>query len=218
LKLSQVSKAYQASRSVAVFICLVASQTALAQETMRLGPTYPITEVDFLKSIEAKLRAKEKTGELAKMQAEAVRRNEAAIMNPKPIEGITKTSFARSFYWDPSIIITSDVKLPDGTVLAKAGSRLNPLDTTSMSKALFFFDERDTAQTAMAKRLHAERNGAVKLVLTGGSFVRLMRSWGQQVYFDQGGVLTAKFGITQVPALVAQDGKRLRIDEMMVKP
>jgi conjugal transfer pilus assembly protein TraW len=198
------------------YICVAPS--VLAQDIVKMGPTYPITEVDFLKSIEAKLKAKERTGELAKMQAEAVRRNEAAIMNPKPIEGITKTSLARSFYWDPSIIITSDVKLPDGTVLAKAGSRLNPLDTTSMSKALFFFDERDNAQTAMAKRLHTERNGAVKLVLTGGSFVRLMRSWGQQVFYDQGGVLTAKFGITQVPALVAQDGKRLRIDEMMVQP
>jgi conjugal transfer pilus assembly protein TraW len=211
-------KARQTLSALGLVAYIWVAPSVLAQDILKVGPTYPITEVDFLKSIEAKLKAKERTGELAKMQAEAVRRNEAAIMNPKPIEGITKTSLARSFYWDPSIIITSDVKLPDGTVLAKAGSRLNPLDTTSMSKALFFFDERDNAQTAMAKRLHAERNGAVKLVLTGGSFVRLMRSWGQQVFYDQGGVLTAKFGITQVPALVAQDGKRLRIDEMMVQP
>jgi conjugal transfer pilus assembly protein TraW len=209
-------KASQTLSALGLAVYIWVAPSVLAQDILKVGPTYPITEVDFLKSIEAKLKAKEKTGELAKLQQEAVRRNTESIMNPKAVKGVTKTTLARSFYWDPSIVITTDVRLPDGTVLAKAGSRLNPLDTTKMSKSLFFFDERDAEQTAMAKRLHAERNGAVKLILTGGSFVRMMRSWGQQVFYDQGGVLTAKFGITQVPALVAQDGKRLRIDELMV--
>ena len=42
----------------------------------------------------------------------------------------------------------------------------------------------------------------------------LMRQWQTRIYFDQGGILTAKFGITQVPAVIVQDGDRLRIEEV----
>ena len=41
-----------------------------------------------------------------------------------------------------------------------------------------------------------------------------MRRWRRPVYYDQQGVLTTRLGIRQVPALVTQDGRRLRIDEL----
>jgi conjugal transfer pilus assembly protein TraW len=41
-----------------------------------------------------------------------------------------------------------------------------------------------------------------------------MRAWKQTVYYDQGGSLVRRLGIRQVPAIVSQDGKRLRIDEV----
>ena len=41
-----------------------------------------------------------------------------------------------------------------------------------------------------------------------------MKAWQVSVYFDQQGALTSKFGITQVPAMVSQEGLRLRIDEL----
>jgi conjugal transfer pilus assembly protein TraU len=40
-----------------------------------------------------------------------------------------------------------------------------------------------------------------------------MKSWRIPVYYDQQGLLTRRLGITQVPALVSQEGLRLRIDE-----
>ena len=54
----------------------------------------------------------------------------------------------------------------------------------------------------------------MKLILTGGSYLDLMRRWKQTVYYDQQGLLTTRLGIRQVPARVTQDGKRLRIDEL----
>ncbi len=36
------------------------------------------------------------------------------------------------------------------------------------------------------------------------------------VYYDQQGTLTRRFGIRQVPALVSQEGSRLRIDEVVL--
>ena len=60
----------------------------------------------------------------------------------------------------------------------------------------------------------ATRPGSIKPVLTGGSYLDLMRQWQLPVYHDQHGLLTRRFGIQQVPALVSQDGRQLRIDEL----
>ena len=58
-------------------------------------------------------------------------------------------------------------------------------------------------------------HGQVKLILTGGSYLDLMRRWKLAVFYDQQGHLTTQLGIQHVPALVTQDGKRLRIDELL---
>ena len=44
-----------------------------------------------------------------------------------------------------------------------------------------------------------------------------MRAWNKPVYYDQDGVLVRKLGITAVPAIVSQEGARLRIDEVVAK-
>jgi conjugal transfer pilus assembly protein TraW len=41
-----------------------------------------------------------------------------------------------------------------------------------------------------------------------------MRKWKRPVYFDQQAALVTKLGIGQVPAIVSQEGKLLRIDEL----
>jgi conjugal transfer pilus assembly protein TraW len=41
-----------------------------------------------------------------------------------------------------------------------------------------------------------------------------MRAWKRPVFYDQGGTLIRRLGIRQVPAVVSQDGKRLRVDEV----
>ncbi len=43
-----------------------------------------------------------------------------------------------------------------------------------------------------------------------------MKSWRIPVYFDQHGRLIKKLGIAQVPALVTQEGMRLRIDVLVM--
>ena len=83
-----------------------------------------------------------------------------------------------------------------------------------ISRFLLFFDGRDAAQVAKAKRLIAYYNGRVKPIMTAGAVLELTRKWKRQVYFDQGGTLVKKLRIRQVPALVSQEGRQLRIDEL----
>jgi conjugal transfer pilus assembly protein TraW len=85
----------------------------------------------------------------------------------------------------------------------------------SLSKTLLFIDARDAAQVGRARRILDERGGKVKVILTAGSYLDLMRRLKHPVFFDQQGQLTTKFGIRHVPALITQEGKRLRIDEIL---
>ena len=87
----------------------------------------------------------------------------------------------------------------------------------STSKHLLFFDARDPRQVAQAKELIDLYQGRVKPILVGGSYLDLMKSWSRQVFYDQEGTLVRKLGITAVPAIVSQEGSRLRIDEVVVK-
>jgi conjugal transfer pilus assembly protein TraW len=103
-------------------------------------------------------------------------------------------------------------------LLFAAGTRKNPLEVVSLSRHLLFFDGRDPAQVGRVRQLIALYQGRVKPILVGGSYLDLMQSWHVPVYYDQQGLLTRRLGITQVPALVSQEGLRLRIDELAVSP
>ena len=46
--------------------------------------------------------------------------------------------------------------------------------------------------------------------------VELIEAWGTWVYFDQGGYLVERFGIEALPAVVSQDGARLRVEEIAI--
>lgn len=187
---------------------------AQAQHLGVIGPVYPIAEPSLLAFIQSKLRELSANGGLERLQRESQARIRRQIEDPAPVAGLTGTAAPRTFHVDPSIEVPYPIADADGRLIVAPGTRVNPLDTVSLSRPLFFFDARDARQLERARRELAERRGKVKLILTGGSYLELMRRWQQAVYYDQQGLLTARLGIRQVPALVTQDGRRLRIDEL----
>ena len=189
---------------------------AHAEDLGTIGPTYAITEPNLLAFIEQRLREKERSGELARLEAQARSRGTEAVTQPKPVTGVRATESARSFYFDPSFTLDRNILDAQGHLLFAAGLRKNPLEVVSLSKHLLFFDARDRRQVVRARELIASYQGKVKPILTAGSYLDLMKSWRMPVYYDQQGVLVRRFGITQVPALVSQEGMRLRIDELEV--
>ena len=195
-------------------IAMTLAGVARADDLGVIGPVYPIAERDMLASIEQKLRAKERSGELAAIKRQATDRMLKAIEEPQPVTGIVKAQKARTYYFDPSVVSPYAITDEVGRVLIPAGTRVNPLDTVTLSKQLLFFDARDPQQVSKAKELIDRSAGKLKLIVTGGSYMNLMRRWKLAVYYDQEGVLVRKLGIHAVPALVSQDGKRLRIDEL----
>ncbi|WP_374365191.1 type-F conjugative transfer system protein TraW [Piscinibacter sp.] len=188
-----------------------------AENLGTIGPTYPIAEKSLLEVIMARLRAKEASGELKKLEQEARDRAAFAVNNPKPVSGLRRAEAPRTFYFDPSFTLQTNVVDERGAVLFPAGTRKNPLEVVSLSKHLLFFDARDPRQVARARELIDHYQGKVKPILVGGSYMDLMKRWNKQVFYDQDGTLVRKFGITAVPAIVSQEGQRLRIDEVPAK-
>jgi len=182
-----------------------------------IGPTYPVAEKNLLDVIMARLRAKEASGELKRHEQEARDRAAYAVNNPRPVDGLRRARAARTFYFDPSFTLQSNVVDSTGAVLFPAGTRKNPLEVISLSKHLLFFDARDPGQVARARELIEHYEGKVKPILVGGSYLDLMKRWNKPVFYDQDGTLVRKFGIAAVPAIVSQEGQRLRIDEVPLR-
>lgn len=204
-------------RKLLFTLLAVVTSAANAGSLGTIGPTFQIIETDLLKVIEQTVQAKVDSGAWAKMQRDAEKKVRNTIENPKPISGITTAETSRTFYYDPSIVADKTYTDGNGRIVVAAGTRVNPLDHINMSKHLLFFDARVKAQKEKAHELYVFYKGRIKLILTGGSYAALMREWEKddiRIYFDQNGTLTKKFAITHVPAIVSQEGKRLRIDEL----
>ena len=83
-----------------------------------------------------------------------------------------------------------------------------------MAQSLVFFDGDDEDQRAWARDLTLD-DPLINPILVNGPVIDLSRDWKRQLFFDQGGMLTTRFGITQVPARVTRDGDHLLIEEVL---
>jgi conjugal transfer pilus assembly protein TraW len=191
---------------------LTASLSALAQQKP-IAPTYPILEPNMIQELMKHLERMQADGSLGKLLDEGNRRAENSIRNPAPVAGIKAAFRARTFYYDPTMVVNQDIVAPDGTIIARKGQTANPLEQVAWPSTWIFADWRDPAQVREVTAQVAARKESVRVILVGGSYAAAAKALDRQVFFDQQGLLTRKFGIEHTPATVRQDGLRLRIDE-----
>ena len=176
------------------------------------GPTFTIEEPDFLEDIAAKLNNLVATGGIKEHQINIQNKVAAKVHRPTRVAGLIKTLRPKVFWYDPSIKVPYDLTDHKGQVFAKGGTIVNPLDYYPLRQTLLFIDGRDQAQRAWVKTLPTNR----KVILVNGSPFEFMQQQQERGYFDQNGKLIKQFGISQIPAQVKQDGKRLKITEVLL--
>ena len=176
------------------------------------GATWPVVEPDLLEEIEARLLEMERSGALARFEAEARERARSRLEEPEPVPGIAPATRDHSRPFDPAIVVERDIRTPGGVVIAAAGTRVDPLERMALTRDLLFVDGRREAEVAWA----LAHGRPAKVVLLAGRPLELMRRHGRPFFFDTGGRLAARFGLRFTPALVEQDGTRLRITEVPV--
>lgn len=196
---------------------LITQNSAKAVDLGIHGHTFEIQEPDLLKELEFKLQLLEESGELKKHQEILRKKAEQSVRTPSPVEGITKTIKQRVFYYDPSITVPYDLKDHQGRVFHEKGTKINPLKTRSLSSSLIFIDGVDEDQVDWVKETYLKPNQQSKVILTAGSPFEHMESLKEPIYFDQGGTITKKLGIKHVPAVVVQEGLKLKITEVALE-
>lgn len=184
--------------------------SAEAKHLGTFGHTFDIIETDLLEVITKKLNTLEKEGFIIKYQYQIQEKMQEKIKRPAPVEGVIKTRKYRSYFYDPSIRIPYDLRDNQGNIFIKAGTIVNPLETHQLSQDLIFIDGDDEAQVKWA----TQRPRNKKIILVKGSPFELMHFYPETFYFDQGGNLVKKFGLTQIPARVSQEGKTLKVEEI----
>ena len=186
---------------------------AVAKDLGVRGATWGIAEPDLLEQIETRLLELQRTGALARLEDEARERTRLRLEEPEPVPGIAPATERRSRLLDPAITVARDIRTAEGALIAAAGTRVNPLERIGLTRDLLFVDGRREAEIAWA----LAHDRPAKIVLLAGRPLDLMRRHGRPFFFDTGGALAARFRIAATPALVAQDGTRLRITEVPVE-
>ena len=178
----------------------------------QMGQTFPIIEADLLTTIETRLRTLEANGGIERLQREMQEQAVASVRRPRRGDGMTPATTKREWLFDPSIVTEDDIVDAKGNIIAARGTRVNPLDMVQLRQALVFVDGDNAAELQWALRTWSDT--AAKIIFVSGSPFDAMKPWQRRFYFDQGGTLTAKFGIRHTPAVVSAAGSSLKISEV----
>jgi conjugal transfer pilus assembly protein TraW len=207
-----------------LLIVFLISNNVLARDLGKQATDYDIAEEGFVNMMKRRLSYLNIAEHQKQMKEIAIKR----VEEPKAVGALVKTKKEREFYYDPTYTLEEDIKLPCGKIIYYKGTKANPLDYMDFDRELIFVDGRDKKQLEWLKeyirgketdnRELKKAKGKIeeRIILTGGKILELQEDIGKALYFDQAGELTNKFGIKQLPAVVIQDGKKLKIKEIKV--
>lgn len=200
------------SNILASLVFLLTALNTEAKDLGRQGAVFEIREEGFIAMIQRRLAGvdidehNKKIVEVAKERA----------VNPVPVFGISKAEEDREFYYDPTFLVKEDIKLTNGKVLYKTGVAVNPLSHMDFDRRLIFIDGRDAEQVKWLNEQQPDSRYVDRIILIAGRIFDLQESLGKQLYFDQAGEITSKFGIKHVPAIVVAAGDKLKINEIKI--
>lgn len=203
----------QLNKVFILIFCLFFSALSNAKDLGIVGEVYPVAEEDFVVFIKNKLQAMKGTKKYNELQNSLKSSVQEEVDRPPKVTGLSVTQTPKSFTVDPSIVLTEDLVNGNGQVIKPAGTRVNPLSRVKLRQALLFYNSDDPKQVSWAAEKTKQFHKNVKLILVGGGLKSQLEQFKRPVYFDQNGRLVSYFNITQVPAVVTQQGLSLLVKE-----
>ncbi len=201
------------NKIASLFLILGAFNT-YAKDLGILGETYVIAEKDFMEYLKERVEIMTENGAWDEVKQKLVMDAQKLRDRPRPVENISKTLSPKSWFFDPSIVLENDIKNEKGEIIALQGKRINPLEYTSLTKAILFIDSDDKEQLAWASKQNKMLLNKTKIILVHGSLLETEKELKSVIYFDQEGRLVKRFGIRYVPAVIVQEERGLRISEV----
>lgn len=172
------------------------------------GHLFKVIEISPIEEIQSILQAAKKNGTLGRLQEAFKEKVKKKIMRPNPVSGIVKATEDRSWIQNPTYTQSTEITDGRGNVIVAAGTSVNALDKMNWGEPFIFIDGDDETQVNWAKKKRG------RIILTNGAPLELGTKLNRPIYFDQGGILTSRFWIKAVPAVVEQEHRSLRITEV----
>ncbi len=188
-------------------------RNSFAENLGIVAKTYPITEPDMIEWIKQRATTMMENGQWDAIQQQAIANVKNKINNPIPVEGITDAVADKTWYYKPMIEVKQNLTDGNGRIIAKAGV-YNALRYKPFDMQLLFINGNNKKQVNWAIKQNNKDGVRTKIVLTQGSFMDLDKKHKIWFFYDQSGKYTQKLNITHVPAIVTQDGERLKISEL----
>ena len=194
-------------KSFKAFLALTLMSAAASQaaDFGVLGKTYKVKERSIIESINAKIKEKQKSGELNKKMIELRDNSKNYIKRPPGIALPVATEYSAESV-GVSFTLKEDLTDEKGNIIHRAGKTVNPLEIQPLRFGLCFIDGDDKKQIKFAKEKCA---ASERIVLVNGNFADVGKAIGVRVFFDQKSTLVHRFGIKQVPTVIRQSGNVL---------
>lgn len=113
-------------------------------------------------------------------------------------------------YFNPSTVLNKDIKNANGDVIAKKGTKINPLDDINFNERLVFINGDNPHQINWALQViqkNRHHHSVIKIILVNGNIKDTSRALKTHVYFDQYGRLCQHFKIIHTPTLLYEPEK-----------
>lgn len=191
--------------------CLILlPQLSLAKSLGSFGQTFPVAEISFLQFIETRLKTLLDSNELSNFQNQWIEDVRQYANRPNSLH-LRPSARIYHYSYEPSLILSKDIRDADGQLIFAKGTKVNALEKLPLYKPHWLFlDADESLQLAYAKRL-INQYADLKIILTNGEIEKTSNLLNKEIFFDQGGKLTQKLGITEVPAFVERHADKLLI-------
>lgn len=183
----------------------------MARDLGSFGEVFPIAEPDLLALIKGRISAMIANGGMERLTAEMQGKARGYANRPKG-QALPRATESRRFTLDLSIRVDHDLADQNGVVFAAAGTVVNPLAWSGFQKDILFIDGDDPDQVAWAVSQGDEISTLI--VLTQGAPFDLGKTWGRRFWFDQSGIMAARFQITHLPSRVTRADPVMQIEEV----
>jgi len=198
-------------------ISLDGAREAVRQRShLVMGELYSIREPDMLSVIEARARDYDWSAAMRRAQARMANRLSPSFDLPT----VTRSAVE---YFEPTFTVPHDITIPanDGKshhLLVKSGTLIKILDHTTLDVPMIVFDPSDARQVKLVRYWIAHDYAQADLFVIGSSqgigdqaLSVAVAERLQRPTYPWFGRMTDRFGVRAVPAIVEQEGQRLKI-------
>lgn len=196
-----------------VLISAGLSRIAMADTVIRdlgtTGATYPVVEPDLIAELQ------QESIRLNEMKSTAQLLEQMKTYQPANLYKLPHATANRTFLVNLDYSVDHDVVDGEGNVLYPQGTTFNPLDYISFPGGLVVIDGKDPLQLSWFQSTPYADNQQARLLLSEGYAYELTRQLQRQVYYLTADI-AKRLQLTAVPAVVVQDGRKLRVDELKI--